>query len=56
MDFFDLDFELDDRGNRIGLPVAPTACSRPERAVMTGSYCRLGVLILHQVHEAQHEG
>ena len=41
MDFFDLDCELDDRGNRIGLPVDLAACSRPEWVVITGSYCRL---------------
>lgn len=40
-DFFDLEFELDERGDRIGLPVDDVACSRPERAVLEGVVCRL---------------
>jgi len=41
MDFFDLDFELDDQGNRVGKPVAAGECSRPLWTDLTGSHCRL---------------
>jgi RimJ/RimL family protein N-acetyltransferase len=41
MGFFDLEFELDDHGNRVGLPVVPAECSRPSWLVLAGAYGRL---------------
>lgn len=40
-DFFDLEYERDDHGNRIGLPVDKELCWRPEWAVLEGAYTRL---------------
>ena len=40
-DFFDLEYERDDHGNPIGLPVEDVACRRPDSAVLDGSYGRL---------------
>ena len=40
-DFFDLEYERDDHGNRVGLPVDDATCRRPERVVLEDSHCRL---------------
>ena len=41
MEFFDLEFEYDDRGNRIGVPVQESVCHRPEWKALGGRYARL---------------
>lgn len=41
MDFFDLDFEYDDQGNRIGVPVQGPECRRPGWQELEGTYVRL---------------
>lgn len=41
MNFFDLEFELDDRGSRVGFSVPDVQCSRPQWTDFEGRYCRL---------------